>query len=68
MPAVIFGRDWGTAMVGTTLKIAGNVTGIAAFTSQFAERNLTIYGGQVGLNIAFGPPVIAEGPVKVARK
>ena len=68
MPAVIFGRDWGTAMVGTTLKIAGNVTGIAAFTSQFAERNLTIYGGQVGLNIAVGPPVIAEGPVKVTRK
>jgi outer membrane lipase/esterase len=68
LPGVVFGKDWGTAMLGTTLKLARNVTGYAALTSQFAERNVTVYGAQVGLNVAFEPTVLAELPVKAPRK
>jgi len=50
------------------LKLAQNVTGYAAFNSQFAEHNLTVYGGQVGINIALDPLLYAPAPVKVARK
>ena len=53
LPAVHFGRNWGTASIGTGLKLAQNVTGYAAFNSQFAEDNVTIYGGQIGVNIAW---------------
>ena len=53
MPAVVVGRDWGTATLGTRVKIASNVSGYAAFIGQFGERNLQSYGGQVGLNVAF---------------
>jgi outer membrane lipase/esterase len=68
LPAVSFGRNWGTASIGTGLKLAQNVTGYAAFDSQFAEHNLTIYGGQVGVNIALDPLFYAPAPVKAARK
>jgi len=68
LPAVYFGRNWGTASIGTGLKLAQNVTGYAAFNSQFAEHNLTVYGGQVGINIALDPLLYAPAPVKVARK
>ena len=53
LPAVYFGENWGTASIGTGLKLAQNVTGYAAFNSQFAEDNVTIYGGQVGVNVAW---------------
>jgi hypothetical protein len=29
------------------------VTGIAAFTGQWGQDKVTIYGGQVGVNVAF---------------
>jgi outer membrane lipase/esterase len=53
LPAVYFGENWGTASIGTGLKLAQNVTGYAAFNSQFAEDNVTIYGGQIGVNVAW---------------
>ena len=53
LPAVYFGENWGTASIGTGLKLAQNVTGYAAFNSQFAEDNATIYGGQIGVNVAW---------------
>jgi outer membrane lipase/esterase len=68
LPGVIFGKDWGTAMLGTTLKLARNVTGYAAFNSQFAEHNVSVYGAQVGINVAFEPTVLADMPVKAPRK
>ncbi|HEY7244581.1 MAG TPA: autotransporter domain-containing protein [Xanthobacteraceae bacterium] len=68
LPAVYFGRNWGSASVGTGLKLAQNVTAYAAFDSQFAEHNLTIYGGQVGLNIALDPLFYAPAPLKAGRK
>ncbi len=56
MPAVIFGNDWGTATAGTTIKIANNITGLVSGYAQFAEKNVTVYGAQIGVNIAFDPP------------
>lgn len=53
LPAPVLGKDWATATVGTTVKIRGNLTGLLAFTSQMAQRSVTTYGGQVGVNVAF---------------
>ena len=55
MPGVILGRDWGTETVGTRLKLGPGTTGYIAFISQFAQNNVTIYGGQVGFNVALDP-------------
>jgi outer membrane lipase/esterase len=55
MPAVIFGRDWGTASVGTRLKLGQSTTGYVALISQFAQNSMTTYGGQIGLNVALDP-------------
>jgi outer membrane lipase/esterase len=52
MPAVILGKDWGSATIGTTVTIAQGVTGYATFSTQIAQQNAVIYGGQVGLNVA----------------
>ena len=67
MPAVVFGKDWGTANVGTTIKISNNVTGLVALVGQFAQHNVTIYGAQFGLNVALGPSV-PDMPLKAPRK
>ena len=53
MPAVAIGTDWGSATAGTALKMASNVTGLVALTSSFARQNLTTYGGELGVNVAF---------------
>jgi outer membrane lipase/esterase len=52
MPAVVLGRDWGTATVGTALTLAPGITGYGTVFSQIAQHNLVTYGGQVGLNVA----------------
>lgn len=57
LPAVVSGKDWGTATVGTRLRLAPNVTGYAMFNSSFGQNNVTTYGGQLGLNVAFQPPM-----------
>ena len=53
MPAVVLGRDWGTATIGTTVTFAPGVTGYGTVFSQIAQHNLVTYGGQVGVNVAF---------------
>jgi outer membrane lipase/esterase len=53
LPAVVLGTDWGTATLGTSIKLSPNVTGVATFISQFAQESVTTYGGQVGVNVAF---------------
>ena len=55
LPAVVFGKDWGTATLGTSMKISRDVTGLATFVSQLAEHNVANYGGQLGVNVAFDP-------------
>ncbi len=61
MPAVVFGKDWATATVGTTASIGRGMTAYASFNSQMGQSNVTYYGGQIGLNVALNAP--AE-PVK----
>jgi outer membrane lipase/esterase len=53
MPAVVLGKDWGTATVGTSAKIAQNVKGFVFLTGEFAQDQVTVYGGQLGVNVAF---------------
>jgi outer membrane lipase/esterase len=52
MPAVVLGKDWGTATIGTTATFAPGVTGYATLTSQIGQQNVVTYGGQVGINVA----------------
>ena len=62
MPAVVVGRDWATATVGTEFKIARAWTGLASFTAQVGQQNVTNFGGLLGVNFAFGqqapPPIV----------
>jgi outer membrane lipase/esterase len=68
LPAVILGKDWGTATVGTAIQISERVKGYAAVSSQFAQNSATYYTGEVGLNVSFGPIVTSDMPVKALRK
>jgi outer membrane lipase/esterase len=56
MPAVLFGTDWATATVGTTVSVGRGMTAYASFTSQVGQSNVTTYGGQIGLNVALNAP------------
>jgi len=56
LPAAVFGKDWGSATVGTALKLPNNVTGLIAAYSQIGEGGVVIYGGQAGFNVALGAP------------
>jgi outer membrane lipase/esterase len=67
LPAVILGKDWGTATVGKEVLISERVKGYAAFTSQFGQNSTTFYSAQVGLNVSFGPVANADLPVKARR-
>lgn len=53
LPAAVTGMDWAVATAGTTLALARNVTGLVAITGQAAQKNVTTYGGQLGVNVAF---------------
>jgi outer membrane lipase/esterase len=53
MPAVVLGKDWGTAIVGTNIRLAPGVSALAAFSTEFGQDDAVTYGGQIGLNIAF---------------
>ena len=59
MPAVILGRDWATGTIGTRLRLASNVSGYAAFIAEMGQNNATVYGGQIGINVAFNPPAVS---------
>lgn len=52
MPAVVLGKDWGSATLGSTVMLASQVTGYATLFSQIGQHTATLYGGQVGLNVA----------------
>ncbi|HXD46808.1 MAG TPA: autotransporter domain-containing protein [Pseudolabrys sp.] len=53
MPAVVLGKDWGTATLGVIAPAATNCMIMVALTGQFAQQSATAYGLQVGLNAAF---------------
>jgi len=56
MPAVITGRDWGTATLGTTMRLGNGFTGLASVSGQFAQSSVASYGLRLGLNYAFDQP------------
>ena len=61
MPAVILGRDWATATVGTRVKLGDRLNGFAAVIAEIGQNNVTTYGGQIGVNYALNPgPVTAK--------
>jgi outer membrane lipase/esterase len=61
LPAVLLGRDWGTATIGTRVRFAPNASAFAAFNAQIGQGNVTTYGGQIGLNVAFQPSTVVAG-------
>lgn len=63
MPIVQLGRDWASAVVGTTVTIARDWTGLAAFNAQLGQNGTTNYGGRFGINYAFNS-ALAGLPVK----
>jgi outer membrane lipase/esterase len=64
LPAVIVGRDWATATVGTEIRFSPSVSALASFTAQVGQSNVANYGGVLGLNYAFNqdppPPVLIK--------
>ena len=62
MPAVSFGRDWATAIVGATVKLGRGMTGYASVSSELAQGDVTYYGGQLGLNVALNAPAAPAAP------
>ncbi|HEY2528277.1 MAG TPA: autotransporter domain-containing protein [Xanthobacteraceae bacterium] len=67
LPAVVLGKDWGTATLGAEVPISDRVKGYAAFTSEFAQNSTNFYSAQVGLNVSFGAVAKADMTVKAAR-
>ncbi|WP_298257045.1 autotransporter domain-containing protein [Bradyrhizobium sp.] len=63
MPAVVLGRDWATATIGTQLTLTPAWTGLASFTAQLGQDHATVFGGLIGLNYALG-----ERPAPLAYK
>ena len=60
MPAVVLGRDWASSTIGTRVRLDSNVSGYAAITAEIGQSNAMIYGGQVGINVAFNPPAASR--------
>jgi outer membrane lipase/esterase len=60
MPAVILGRDWANATVGTRVKLGDRLSGYAAVIAELGQNNVTTYGGQIGLNYALDPALVAK--------
>lgn len=63
MPIVQLGRDWASAVVGTTVTLAKDWTGLAAFNAQLGQNGATNYGGRFGINYAFNSAPVGL-PVK----
>ena len=62
LPAVVVGRDWATATIGTQVTLSNHWSALASFTAQLGWQNVTNLGGLVGVNYAFGeeppPPIV----------
>jgi len=54
LPAVVLGRDWATATVGTQVTLTPAWSGLASFTAQLGQNHATVFSGLVGLNYALG--------------
>jgi outer membrane lipase/esterase len=63
MPAVVLGRDWATATVGTQVTLTPAWSGMASFTAQLGQNHATVFGGLIGLNYA-----LAQTPAPIVVK
>jgi outer membrane lipase/esterase len=63
LPAVVLGRDWATATLGTQVTLTPAWSGLTSFTAQLGQNHATVFGGLVGLNYAF-----AQTPVPMVYK
>ncbi len=63
LPIVQLGRDWASAVVGTTVTLAKDWTGLAAFNAQLGQNGATNFGGRFGINYAFNSAPVGL-PVK----
>ena len=64
LPAVTFGKDWGTAQLGASYRLSPSATAFATLNGQLAQQNVATYGGQIGINVAFDPDGWAKAPRK----
>jgi outer membrane lipase/esterase len=53
LPAVILGKDWGEVKGGVTIDMGSGVKVLAVGSADIAQSSATVYGGQIGFNIAF---------------
>jgi outer membrane lipase/esterase len=53
LPAVILGKDWGEIKAGYAMNLGGGAKILTVGSADFAQSSTTVYGVQVGLNIAF---------------
>ena len=61
MPAVIPGTDWMMLSAGTSVRLERGITGFAMFTGEAAQKNVTSYGGQIGVNVALSEWIAPKG-------
>jgi outer membrane lipase/esterase len=57
LPIVQLGRDWASAIIGTTIAFGRDWTGLAAFNAQLGQTGAMNYGGRIGVNYAINSPV-----------
>jgi outer membrane lipase/esterase len=53
LPAVLLGKDWGEVRGGFAYNLGGGGKVLVTGSADFAQSNATVYGAQVGFNIAF---------------
>lgn len=53
LPAIELGKDWGTAAIGTEVKLGTNTRGILSINAQVGQNLITAFGAQAGLNVAW---------------
>ncbi len=53
LPAVLLGKDWGEIKGGVTIDVGSGVKVLAVGSADFSQTSATVYGGQLGFNIAF---------------
>jgi outer membrane lipase/esterase len=61
LPAVVLGRDWATATIGTHVTLDRSWSGLVSFTAQLGQDHSTVYGGLIGVDYSFGqdpPPAV----------
>ncbi len=53
LPAVLLGKDWGEVKGGLAIDVGSGVKVFTIGSADFAQKSATVYGGQIGFNIAF---------------